>query len=325
MLKVTENAYKQYIRSRPLSSSDSSRRVKKLPLSNCGIHPIFKKEADKGEFERESIISAMQNYRPHGTVFEICSKNKSQDYQAMKAKREYHKDTIAMFYQKKEMDEEVIGAKSSVNLPSSNPEDIESAFSQVILPKKRKLDDLYRTKTKKSKTKDENNYIPYAPLDARTEEGLAVNNFQNEASQAQLDLTGDTEETYKLNKQLKKWDRKKKKMVAVPGMKAGKIRTESGVWIPASYKSNRYAEWKEKAKIQEEEDNSEDEKEAAYRRRKMSRVPNTHWAKHNEKERNKQRKSELKSTDQILKMRKLQEKKKARQNKKLKQKRKNKK
>ena len=28
-----------------------------------------------------------------------------------------------------------------------------------------------------------------------------------------------------------------------------KIRTESGVWIPASYKSDRYAKWKERTKL----------------------------------------------------------------------------
>ena len=28
-----------------------------------------------------------------------------------------------------------------------------------------------------------------------------------------------------------------------------KIRTESGVWIPASYKSDRYAKWKERSKL----------------------------------------------------------------------------
>lgn len=44
---------------------------------------------------------------------------------------------------------------------------------------------------------------------------LAVNSFQQEASKAQLDLTGDSEETQKLSKQLKRWDRKKKKMVTV--------------------------------------------------------------------------------------------------------------
>lgn len=39
-----------------------------------------------------------------------------------------------------------------------------------------------------------------------------------------------------------------------------KIRTESGVWIPATYKTNRYNTWKEKNKINEDnEDDSEEE------------------------------------------------------------------
>lgn len=43
--------------------------------------------------------------------------------------------------------------------------------------------------------------------------------------------------------------------------KAKKIRTESGVWIPATYKTNRYNMWKEKCKINEDasEDDSEEE------------------------------------------------------------------
>jgi predicted GIY-YIG superfamily endonuclease len=44
---------------------------------------------------------------------------------------------------------------------------------------------------------------------------LAVNNFQNEASKVQLDLTCDSEEGMRRSTQMKKWDRKKKKMVAV--------------------------------------------------------------------------------------------------------------
>lgn len=42
-----------------------------------------------------------------------------------------------------------------------------------------------------------------------------MNNFQNEASRAQLDLTGDSKETMNLNSTLKRWDRKKKKMVTI--------------------------------------------------------------------------------------------------------------
>lgn len=39
----------------------------------------------------------------------------------------------------------------------------------------------------------------------------------------------------------------------------GKIRTESGVWIPATYKSNRYSQWREKSKIEEDNKDSDDE------------------------------------------------------------------
>lgn len=44
---------------------------------------------------------------------------------------------------------------------------------------------------------------------------LTVNNFQRDASNAQLDLTGDSAESIQLTKQMQKWDRKKKKMITV--------------------------------------------------------------------------------------------------------------
>ena len=44
-------------------------------------------------------------------------------------------------------------------------------------------------------------------------------------------------------------DAKKKKYVRADANDKKKIKTESGVWIPASYKSNRYAKWKERSKL----------------------------------------------------------------------------
>lgn len=41
-------------------------------------------------------------------------------------------------------------------------------------------------------------------------------------------------------------------------VRKGKIQTESGVWIAASFKSNRYAQWKEKSKIDQEDDENEE-------------------------------------------------------------------
>lgn len=74
-------------------------------------------------------------------------------------------------------------------------------------------------------------------------------NFQQEASKAQLDLTADTKDAMRRSNQTKVWDRKKKKFVVDQSKsKVGKIKTESGVWIPATYKSNRYSQWKDKTK-----------------------------------------------------------------------------
>lgn len=151
---------------------------------------------------------------------------------------------------------------------------------------------------------------------------MAVNSFHQEASKAQLDLTADSEEAHKLSKQIKKWDRKKKKMVTVnKDIKQKKILTEAGVWIPATYKTNRYEHWKEKTKVREEED--DDSEDDASRKNNMpERVVHTHWARHNKNIKEKVRRSELKSTDQILKARDAAEKKRNRNGKKKKNKRK---
>lgn len=107
------------------------------------------------------------------TIFEICGKNKSQEYLTMKEKRAVHKDKIADHHQKvekKKIEIESALTTHETNLQSSNQEDIQETFQKVVVPKKRKIDDLYKPKNKKQKVKDEN-YIPYAPKDQHTEEG----------------------------------------------------------------------------------------------------------------------------------------------------------
>lgn len=317
MLKVCDNGYQQYVRSRPAASADSNRRVKTIPIVNAALHPMFREITGAVEETRENLIDRMKNYRPHGTIFEICSKNKSTDYIAMKAKRVVHKEHIESHHRKLEQlkaEHEEHEQQHEVQLPSSNQEDIDDAFQHVVLPKKRKLDDLYKKKAKKMRVMRDDNYIPYIAPDRHTEEGLAVNSFQQEASKAQLDLTGDSEETQKLSKQLKRWDRKKKKMVTVnQDPKSKKIRTESGAWIPATYKSNRYAQWKEKTKAAENEDSDDGDHDRARKNDARPGMPNTHWARHNRNVKEKARRSELKTSDQILKARIIAEKKQKRQ------------
>lgn len=237
----------------------------------------------------------------------------------MKEKRAFHKDNIFNFHKKMETleakkEEAAKNMSQKTTLPKSNENEINEAFNKVIMPKKRNIEDLYKNTKKKKRlaTKDEEFYIPYSAPDKHTEDGLAVNNFMTEAEKAQLDLTADNEESLRLQTQLKKWDRKKKKMITINNdPKAGKIRTESGAWIPATYKTNRYTQWKEKSKVDAMAD--EDSEEESPQLQKLQTNVNTHWARHNQKIKEKVKaKSELKRPEQILKARKLLERKKRR-------------
>ena len=48
-----------------------------------------------------------------------------------------------------------------------------------------------------------------------------------------------------------------------------KIKTESGVWIPASYKSDRYAKWKERSKVSQMQEEDQDGDEPNSRKSKI--------------------------------------------------------
>ena len=318
MEQVCDNAYKQYIRSRPAASSESIKRIKELHISEAGVIPEYSDVSSN----TTNLLSKILNYRPHGTIFEIGARASSIDYQVMKTKRSIHKESITNFRRKAEELEakrNVEDQVKRVNLPSSTTDEINAAFNTVVLPKKRNIEDLYKPSKKKKRlvARDTEFFIPYSAPDKHTEDGLAVNTFNTDADKAQLDLTGDNEESQRFHAQIKKWDRKKKKMVNIDNDgKAKKIRTESGAWIPASYKTNRYAAWKEKSKVDAiNHDDSDDEEPAQMQR--LRTTANTHWARHNQKLKEKLKvKDELKRPEQILKARKLLERKRKKSNRK---------
>lgn len=111
------------------------------------------------------------------TVFEIGTKTNSTDYTVMKAKRNFHKNTIKEFHKKvQERNDKAVEQEQEVNesaLPKSSEAEIETTFNEIIKPKKRNMDLLYQPKVKKRKTtfKDEEHYIPHLAPDRHTEEG----------------------------------------------------------------------------------------------------------------------------------------------------------
>lgn len=98
--------------------------------------------------------------------------------------------------------------------------------------------------------RDPEYYIEHRPRDHEAERGYAIkgNSFVEQARDAVMDVLGDDADGLRRNQRQTQWDRKKKKFVsvAVGADNKKRIRTESGALIPASYKTNKYAEWAEK-------------------------------------------------------------------------------
>lgn len=80
----------------------------------------------------------------------------------------------------------------------------------------------------------------------------------------------DDREDMQRNLQKTKWDRKKKKFVSVQSTldKSKKIKTESGAYIKASYKSNLYAKWLKTSKMTERQDADEENADSDSEKRK---------------------------------------------------------
>merc|ERR1712141_80306 len=175
-------------------------------------------------------------------------------------------------------------------------------------------------KLKTSSKKDEENYIGYQPKDHHTEAGYSLmSGFEAQASKAVLDFTGDDDNAMRKKKNLMRWDVKKKKYVKAEQDDQKKIKTESGVWIPASYKSDRYKKWKQRSRLSHMQENNTLDGDAIGNDNEgpnYQGLPRNHPAMKKARESvpkgKKGPRNEIKKPEQILKQRKLDEKKRSR-------------
>ncbi|KAH8416322.1 hypothetical protein KR222_008275, partial [Zaprionus bogoriensis] len=348
VLRTSENAYKKYLSSRPVASTDANARAKKIKFFALKsledfFHagPVLQQAAKisgqkldaesksdvaeaerKLEEEKHDILVKMRNFRPGGTIFELNTTQKSVPFVVMKEKRSQHAEVIEKFRlqrAKEDVDEaqkEEEAQRPQTTSTAADDEEINTAFKKVVAPKKRQnMDALYTDKPKKKKqrkeqVKDTENYIPYQSADKHTEDGLAINSFERQARNAEFSVV-DRNRTQEMQHKpgLKKWDRIKKKMVSVQDPRANKIRTESGAWIPASFKTGRYSEWKEKSKIEEQlqRENADSDDENFKPLSHAQRYPVGRHARYNAKLELKKRISgndkELRRPEQIVKSR----------------------
>lgn len=305
--KTCTNGYKNYIKSRPGASVDSVRRAKKIDLTVIAEHPMFNKiiASDMGRID---FVSRIKNFRPDSTVFEMGQSTNSIQAIQMKLLRERNMPSVVNYHRKKReqlSDPEGVRLKK-VNLPSSDQTEIRETFNDIITQRPRVTGQKKKQKPKLKHAVKSEHFIPYKPADAYTEEGLAVDELKS--NEGILDLMGDSENTLaKQRTNKRKWDPVSHKYVSAQSLEkkqVKKIKSESGNWIPITYKSDRYEKWQEKSKLKNavsEENNEDEEKKIAplFRFRL-----DTRWGRHNAKLREKQSEHRLKvDTKHILKQR----------------------
>ncbi|KAH9373046.1 hypothetical protein HPB48_010021 [Haemaphysalis longicornis] len=338
MERVCSNAMIQYLKSRPAPSSESTKRMKQHLRGELAPHPLFRVTTSTDEEVRASLLEGMKKFKPPSTIFEIGNTGKSTAFAVMKNKRLKHDNLIGRLSAKanskpEEADKPTVkDSQKRSSAPMAEEEEIEKTFSAVIsnktkMPKRKraggegKNDETPSPKTKKAKPssfKDEEFYIPHFASDFHSERGLELEkSFEQQASQAVLDLTGDDDKYLRKQKSALKWDRKKKRFVreGTDDPKKKKIRTESGAWIPASYKSDfppSYKQWRKKAQMDAREQDSEGNSDGEDGGGKISkpkisacdRLGKRHSGPARQKGAKRQFKRELKSKEEILKERK---------------------
>ncbi|XP_070498197.1 ATP-dependent RNA helicase DDX54 [Chironomus tepperi] len=307
--RVSNNAYKAYIQTRPTASVDSNKKVKHVKFNTLQVLEEFQgkdgivTDTSANEF-KANLLEQMKKYKARTTIFELNPKLNDKQFLVMRDKRKVHENKIQKYREKEEETKNDYLVIQRDEDDESFDDDDEDGKPRN---KKRKKG---KSKSKNainalelSENRDKEYFIPYQPKDKITEDGFAINSFTRDAQQAEFSVTADSAEGQRLSRTLRKWDRKKKKMVNVVDPRAGKIRTEHGVWIPASYKTDRYAKWKERTKIEDRLDNDAGSDEETLKPQIKSH-PHTSWGRHNAKVDLKKRLDpELKTRDQLIKQR----------------------
>ncbi|XP_072309182.1 ATP-dependent RNA helicase DDX54 [Eucyclogobius newberryi] len=261
--RVSDNAYKQYLKSRPNPSPESVRRVKGLNLSCMAVHPLLGSSLEKMELDRLQIVDSIKGYKSKATIFEINSSSKTSASEVMRTKRSKDDNLVTKFKHKannenKPLRKITTAEDDSMKTEEMEEEHLEGVFSSVLGGRKRSHQQDFEGKPKnkisRSTGKDNEYYIPYQPKDFNSERGLSLGGegtmFEQQASTALLDLMGDEGEQLNQHKSIMKWDRKRKRFVRDTGKEGHKkIKTESGQAISRKNKKNFYEEWKKKYKV----------------------------------------------------------------------------
>ncbi|VDK84680.1 unnamed protein product [Litomosoides sigmodontis] len=317
LMKKSENAMQKYKKTRPQPSAESVRRAKgevKEALFKASVHPLLQQESTE-ETIRQSFLRDLHNFKSTTTIFEIQSGSKALSAAVMKEKRKAHQNYIQYkaasvkysdFDQPEisgptfEADEDILKNTFQTVIKSTKFSEVNALTQKKNKGRKRKAEELLEEKKK--------HFIAYAPAEANSERGLAVDNDFNALAKASaIEILADDEVGLYKQEKRKRWDRKLKKFVSGNGDDSRKkIRTEDGTYLPATYKSGRYERWQKKQKLEYQNNGDEETNDTQIKQHDFRRHSGNRKRRGRNRMENKQGKaprSELRTSEQILKQR----------------------
>ncbi|KAI8976159.1 P-loop containing nucleoside triphosphate hydrolase protein [Pilobolus umbonatus] len=257
--KTSLNAFKLYNKTKPSAAPESYSRAKEVMKKKAfkNLHSIIAKDLVNStmDIERNKMIDAISGFRPAETIFEFGVRGNRKLTPATTMMRERRETVDKIIKAHKSQSKAESDVLDQPIQPRNEKKLVEELGGSVDEEELEKTFNIPTKADKKNGYRDEEYYISYVQKGANTETGYAMNkdgNFMEQAAKAQLDLTGDDNETIKKNKNMLRWDSKKRKFVKGSGIGSDNkklIRTESGALIPATYKSGRFDEWAKKKHI----------------------------------------------------------------------------
>ncbi|KAJ1569530.1 ATP-dependent RNA helicase ddx54 [Nowakowskiella sp. JEL0078] len=245
-LQSAQNGFKLYQKTKGSASNESYSRAKEVTSQDPGIHPLFHSKLNKAEKERSLMLGELSKFRPPETIFETGQRGTKNVENLLMQKRRLAltKAVLRSVGQNLDSTTKSDSLESEQLVPRMQLEDANDMEIEELFPKS------YKVEPGPKNFRDEEFYMSHYQKDANTEKGYSVKggSFAQRADNVAVEIVGDDEITMK---SALTWDAKKKKFIrpVVGADNKKRIRTESGASIPASFKSNRFEDWKSKTKI----------------------------------------------------------------------------
>ncbi|KAI0045276.1 DEAD-domain-containing protein [Auriscalpium vulgare] len=216
-----------------------------------GAHAVGDAKEREDEAKRRALLQVVNAFRPAETALELGTRGKSGNADLMKERRK------ALVKAKERSAAAAISAAGVVDEESDDENDAPGLAEGMEMADEEDIAAVFDTaKKSKDKFRDSEFYMSHYQKGADTEKGYSLrdgSSFAEQARNATFDLTGD-EAIANQRRALTKvtWDKKKKKFIQGDGAGADNVkmvRTESGVKLPATYRSGRFDEWKAKSRV----------------------------------------------------------------------------